>query len=130
VEKTAMIDHLKHDQKTLMFWIGHAQKARLVGQTARMGWALMLTANMLRRLRTEDVSTLDFLLLCEENDAAMHAYWDEAHEREYSDRIWDCYMQVREWIRQNQRLGLVERDEDGNYCLSDAGRDYYYGKSA
>lgn len=125
MDRQTMIDHLKHEQKNLMFWIGHSQKVKLPKRAGSLGLALTMTANMLRKLRTEDVSVFDFLLLCDQNDEALHAYWDDVHEREHSDRIWNAYMRLRAWIHEMQRKGMVERDSDGNYDLTDAGRDYF-----
>jgi hypothetical protein len=120
-----MIADLQHEQRQLLFWMGHAQKQGLGMYAPRMAWALTIAATLQRTLRTQAVTMLEFLEACNECSAVVNAYFDELHEREYQDRIWTAYLKTREWVNGLRRKGLVEKDMDGNYDLTDAGRDYF-----
>lgn len=120
-----MIADLQHEQRQLMFWMGHAQKQGMGIYADRMAWALTMVVNLQRAIKRQSITMVEFLEACNECSGAVEAYRDALHEREYQDRIWTAYLKTRDWVNDLKRKGLVERDMDGNYQLTDAGREYY-----
>jgi hypothetical protein len=120
-----MLDDLQHEQTQLLFWMEHAQRQGMGMYAPRMAWALANAATLQRSLNAQPAIMFDFLSTIQECDAAVHAYWDELHERDYRDRLRDAFLRTQAWLCELLRKGLVELDSEGIYDLTDAGRDYY-----